>query len=85
MFPTSTTVGARPTPLIEPAPLMEKSTVPVNPIGAAMRSRLIYEALSRARMRRPQADIVTSSEAYRPARQIAMQARHRAAREQGIL
>jgi hypothetical protein len=47
--------------------------------------RLIHEALSRARMRRPQADVNTSSEAYRPARRIAMQARNRAAREQGIL
>lgn len=79
MFPTSTTIG------VMPKPHIERSTAPVNPIGAAMRSRLIYEALSRARMRRPQADIVTSSEAYRPARQIAMQARNRAAREQGIL
>ena len=47
--------------------------------------QLIHEALCRARMRRPQADIVTSSEAHRSARQIAMQARNRAAREQGML
>jgi hypothetical protein len=34
--------------------------------------QLIHEALSRARMRRPQE---TTSEAYRPARQIAMSVR----------
>jgi hypothetical protein len=34
--------------------------------------QLIHEALSRARMRRPQD---TTSEAYRPARQIAMKIR----------
>ena len=78
MYP-STTVGALPAPKTK-----ETSTVAVNPIGAT-KMRLIHEALSRARMRRPQADVITSSEAYRPARQIAMQARSRAAREQGIL
>jgi hypothetical protein len=43
--------------------------------------RLIQEALSRARTRRPQSEF--TSEAHRPARQVAMQARHRAARELG--
>ncbi|MFI5494777.1 hypothetical protein [Actinoplanes sp. NPDC051859] len=43
--------------------------------------KLIQEALSRARMRRPQADY--HPEAHRPARQIAMSARHRTASELG--
>ncbi|BCJ54302.1 hypothetical protein Asp14428_57770 [Actinoplanes sp. NBRC 14428] len=43
--------------------------------------KLIQEALSRARMRRPQAD--HHPEAHRPARQIAVEARYRAARELG--
>jgi hypothetical protein len=52
----------------------------VNPNGAP-KVKLIQEALSRARMRRPQADHIP--EAHRPARQIAMQAQHRASRELG--
>jgi hypothetical protein len=43
---------------------------------------LINEALSRARMRSPQNN---NSEARRPARRIAMQARHQQARELGNL
>jgi hypothetical protein len=58
----------------------ETETVAMNPNGTT-KMRLIHEALSRARMRRPQAD--QSPEAYRPARQIAMQAHHRASRELG--
>jgi hypothetical protein len=54
--------------------------VAMNPNGAT-KVKLLQEALSRARMRRPQAG--HSPEAYRPARQIAMQARHRAAGELG--
>ena len=41
---------------------------------------LIYEALSRARMRRPQ----NPSEAYRPARQIAMRARREQNRQLSV-
>jgi hypothetical protein len=41
---------------------------------------LMYEALSLARMRRPQS---TESEAYRPARQIAMRARREENRSLG--
>ncbi len=78
MYP-NTTVGELPA-----LKTKETRTVAVNPNGAT-KMRLIHEALSRARMRRPQADVITSSEAYRPARQIAMQARNRAAREQGTL
>jgi hypothetical protein len=42
--------------------------------------QLINEALSRARMRRPQE---TTSEAYRPARQIAMSVRREQNRQSG--
>ncbi len=42
--------------------------------------QLINEALSRARMRRPQD---TTSEAFRPARQIAMKIRREQSRLQG--
>ena len=44
--------------------------------------QLINEALSRARMRRPQD--VSHSEAYRPARQVAMRARHEQNRQLGL-
>ena len=43
--------------------------------------RLLQEALSRARMPRPQSDY--TPEAHRPARQVAMEARHTASRELG--
>jgi len=43
--------------------------------------RLIQEALSRARMRRPQSEVTL--EAHRPARQVAMEVRNRTARELG--
>ena len=49
--------------------------------NGANKMRLLHEALSRARMRRPQRD--STPEAHRPARQIAMQAHHRASRELG--
>ena len=49
--------------------------------NGAPKMRLIHEALSRARMRRPQSEY--TSEAHRPARQVAMEVRHRAARELG--
>ena len=61
-------------------PYRETETVAMSPNGAP-KVKLLQEALSRARMRRPQAD--HNPEAYRPARQIAMQARHRASRELG--
>ena len=59
-----------------------KPSTEMNTNGSA-KMRLIQEALSRARMRRPQSDI--APEAYRSARRIAMEARHRAARELGGL
>jgi hypothetical protein len=51
--------------------------------NGATKMHLIHEALSRARMRRPQVDRIP--EAHRSARRIAMEARHRAAREIGGL
>ncbi|OZV82433.1 hypothetical protein CA850_09120 [Micromonospora echinospora] len=48
--------------------------------------QLLHEALSRARMRRPQAGrTTTSTEAARSARTIAMASRQRSARELGVL
>jgi hypothetical protein len=43
--------------------------------------QLLHETLSRARMRKPQE---TTSEAYRPARQIAMSVLHQEERRLGI-
>lgn len=61
---------------------IRKPSNEMNPsVGNKM--RLIHEALSRARMPRPQSD--RAPEAYRSARRIAMEARHRAARELGGL
>jgi hypothetical protein len=57
------------------------STETVYPNGAT-KVRLIQEALSRARMRRPQSD--RAPEAYRPARRIAMEGRKQAARDLGV-
>lgn len=57
------------------------STENVHPNGAT-KVRLIQEALSRARMRRPQSD--RAPEAYRSARRIAMEGRKQAARELGV-
>ncbi len=48
--------------------------------------QLLNEALSRARMLRPQAGrTTTSTEAYRSARTVAMAAHRRSARESGIV
>ena len=57
-----------------------KPSTEMNPNGEP-KMRLIHEALSRARMRRPQSD--RAPEAFRSARQITMQARNRASRELG--
>jgi hypothetical protein len=58
--------------------ITETSTEMTN---ATAKVRLIQEALSRARMRRPQVN--HTPEAHRSARQIAMRAHQRAARELG--
>jgi len=78
MYLTDTTVG------LAPAPKTTESRTVVMSSHKAAKVQLIHEALSRARMRRPQADYTPSTEAHRPARQIAIQARHRAARELGL-
>jgi hypothetical protein len=53
--------------------------------NGATEMHLIHEALSRARMRRPQAGrSTTSTEATRSARSIALTARRTAARESGL-
>ena len=59
-----------------------KPSIPMKTNGAT-KMQLIHEALSRARMPRPQANRIP--EAHRSARRIAMEARHRAAREIGGL
>ena len=69
-------------------PISIAGPMPAEPIDTADESgdtkmRLLHEALSRVRMPRPQA-VHPSSEAYRPAREVAMKARRQAAREQGI-
>lgn len=69
------------TDLTLPAEIRKPSTVTVRPNGAS-KVRLIHEALSRARMRRPQSD--NAPEAYRSARRIAMESRKQAARELGV-
>lgn len=70
---------------ITPARTVEKK-ITMTTVNGASKMQLLNEALSRARMRRPQAGrITTSSEAPRSARTVAMEARRRAARELGIL
>ena len=52
--------------------------------NGAIEMQLIHEALSRARMPRPQAGSTTTrTEATRSARTVAVDSRHRAARELG--
>ncbi|GIJ34242.1 hypothetical protein Vse01_33900 [Micromonospora sediminimaris] len=67
------------------APAERKLTTVLHlPNGAEM--YLLHEALSRARMLRPQAGrTTTSTEATRSARTIAMTGRARSARELGVL
>jgi hypothetical protein len=61
-------------------PDVRKPSSEMTPNGAT-KVKLLHEALSRARMRRPQSD--RTSEAYRPARRVALEARARASRELG--
>ncbi|GIJ37973.1 hypothetical protein Vwe01_12980 [Micromonospora andamanensis] len=67
------------------APAERKLTTMLHlPNGAEM--YLLHEALSRARMLRPQAGrTTTSTEATRSARSVAMSGRARSARELGVL
>jgi hypothetical protein len=79
MNPIRTSAGA------PPAETLEKNTAKKT-LNGATKMELLNEALSRARMRRPQAGrSTTSSEATRSARTVAMEARRRAAREMGTL
>ena len=79
MNPSRTSAG------LAPAAINELSTAMRNPNGVT-KMYLIHEALSRARMRTPQAGrITTSTEATRSAREVAMQSRRRAERELGTL
>ena len=50
-------------------------------LNGAPKMKLLQEAMSRARMRRPQVDY--TPEAHRTARHVVLEARHRAARELG--
>lgn len=90
MNPIRTSTGASPVPNAElPAAASSLTAMSMNsdmprPNGVT-KMHLIHEALSRARMRLPQADRSTArTEATRSARVIAMQARNRAAREAGL-
>jgi hypothetical protein len=75
----------RPSGDMQPARPAEKKTA-MTTLNGASKMQLLNEALSRARMRRPQAGRnTTSSEANRSARTVAMEARRRAARELGAL
>lgn len=74
----------RPSAGISPAVSLRKITAMKTGTGVHT-MQLLNEALSRARMRWPQADrTTTSSEATRSARTVAMQARRRAARDLGL-
>lgn len=66
----------------KPALRNEQNNIFSNPSGASTMN-LIHEALSRARMRRPQAGQTTRTEATRSARTISMQARRQTARDMG--
>jgi hypothetical protein len=67
------------------APAVREKTMFNAPSGA-FEMQLLNEALSRARMRRPQAGrTTTSTEATRSARTVAMNSRNQAARDLGVL
>ncbi|MGC4744400.1 hypothetical protein ACLQ28_01865 [Micromonospora sp. DT201] len=78
MFPTRTNyAGALPA-------VSEKTMFNVQ--SGAFEMQLLHEALSRARMRRPQAGrTTTSTEATRSARTVAMNSRNQTARDLGVL
>ncbi|PZF94202.1 hypothetical protein C1I99_19635 [Micromonospora deserti] len=68
-----------------PATRRELTTMLHVPNGA-VEMQLLHEALSRARMRRPQAGrTTTSTEAARSARTVAMNGRNQSARDLGVL
>jgi cell division protein ZapA (FtsZ GTPase activity inhibitor) len=61
----------------------EKKTTAMTTLNGATEMSLLQEALSRARMRRPQAATTTRTEATRSARTVAMSARRETARQLG--
>ena len=65
---------------VAPARLRKETRTAVIDNGAP-KMRLIHEALSRARMLRPQADSTARTEAYRSSLDIALRARRRADRD----
>jgi uncharacterized protein YbjQ (UPF0145 family) len=80
MNPIRTSAG------FEPVTTNELNTVKSRTPNGVTKMYLIHEALSRARMRLPQAGrTTTSTEATRAARNIALQGRRQAARELGTL
>ncbi|MBM7490707.1 hypothetical protein JOD64_001929 [Micromonospora luteifusca] len=78
MFPTRTNYAGV-------TPAVREKTMFNLPTGA-FEMQLLNEALSRARMRRPQAGrTTTSTEATRSARTVAMNSRNQTARDLGVL
>ncbi|RIV29851.1 hypothetical protein D2L64_26500 [Micromonospora radicis] len=79
MFPNQTDLAGV-------APAARKLTTMLNLPNGITEMHLLHEALSRARMLRPQAGrTTTSTEATRSARTVAMAGRSRSARELGAL
>ncbi|KAB1140883.1 hypothetical protein F6X68_22020 [Micromonospora sp. AMSO12t] len=67
-------------------PATRELTTMLNVLDGVAEMQLLHEALSRARMRRPQAGrTTTSTEATLSARTVAMNSRNRAARDLGVL
>jgi hypothetical protein len=78
MFPIQSTYAGS-------TPAASEKTMLHVPNGA-FEMQLLHEALSRARMRRPQAGrTTTSTEAARSARTVAMTSRKQSARDLGVL
>jgi hypothetical protein len=79
MTPIRTSTG------VTPASITERNIALLTPNGVA-KMYLLYEVLSRARMRQPQAGRTTTrTEAPRSARTIAMECRRQASRELGTV
>ena len=76
MFPTRTNYAGA-------TPAVSEKTM-LNVPSGAFEMQLLHEALSRARMRRPQSGESTTAEAPRSARTVAMAARRQNARELGL-
>ncbi len=67
-------------------PATKELTTMLHVPNGAFEMQLLHEALSRARMRRPQAGrTTTSTEATRSARSVAMNSRKQSARDLGVL